>query len=197
MTLVKIGGSLLDLADLSIRLTSLFTALESDRLALLAGGGGAADLVRDWDRRFGLTSESAHDLAIDSLSLTAGLLTRLLPESALVDCRRQADECVASKHVAVLNSRPILSEIEIRTGQQLPFGWDVTSDSIAAWIGRHWKCDRLVLVKSVDSPSTLEATTPKTAALDRAFVQIAVDGPPVYWCNLRDTPGNVVPVDFT
>ena len=186
---VKIGGSLLTLPDLSDRLRRLFEGIPADRILLLVGGGSAANLVRDWDGIHGLDPEVSHWLAIDSLSLTARLLATLLPEAMLVSDYRSAHDASLSIRVAILDPIPVLNELSSESGSVLPVGWDCTSDSIAGWIATRWKVDSLILAKSVDAPFD-EASA--CAAVDHCFDAVVAEQLPVYWCNVRTRSDHLV-----
>ncbi|MDC0274171.1 hypothetical protein OAK91_05515, partial [Planctomycetaceae bacterium] len=68
LVVYKLGGSLLDLPDLGQRLMRLWSRRpEEERRLLIVGGGKFADVVREWDARFGLGDEDAHELAVMSL----------------------------------------------------------------------------------------------------------------------------------
>ena len=75
---VKVGGSLFDLPGLGSRLVSWLETLPHSEVLLVAGGGVAADVVRQLDRCHGLGEETSHWLALRALSLTAHLLASLL-----------------------------------------------------------------------------------------------------------------------
>src|SRR5262249_34917608 len=89
IAVLKVGGSLLDWPELPVRLAGLLEARLSshpqERPVLIAGGGGAADLVRVLDRVHHLGDSTAHELAIQALDFTARLLAALLPRSTLID----------------------------------------------------------------------------------------------------------------
>lgn len=191
--IVKVGGSLFRLPDLAARLRTMFATLDSDQIFVVAGGGEAAEVVRTWDLIHRLNEEVAHWLAIDSMSLTASLLTGLLPEAALVVDRRSAENRVSMGGVAILVARSILDELHDGTRKPLPVGWDCTSDSIAGWISTQWKVDSMVLAKSVDAPT--ECSISSASELDAVdpYFDTIVDGQlPVYWCNVRTNPESVV-----
>ena len=78
---VKVGGSLLDLADLGARLMSWLRTLHRRDLILVPGGGPTADVVRDMDRLHRLGEQPSHWLALRALSLNAHLLARILSRS--------------------------------------------------------------------------------------------------------------------
>lgn len=191
--IVKVGGSLLPLPDLAARLRTMFATLDAEQIFVVAGGGDAAEVVRTWDLTHRLNEDVAHWLAIDSMSLTASFLARLLPGAALVVDRRSAENSVSMGGVAILVARSILDELHDGTRKPLPVGWDCTSDSVAGWIATEWKVDSMVLAKSVDAPTEcLNSSASELAAVDPYFDTI-VDGQlPVYWCNVRTNPESVV-----
>src|SRR5260370_42090696 len=89
LTVVKVGGSLYDLADLQSRLRAWLAERVGERVLLVPGGGATADAVREFDNRHGLGEEKAHWLALRALALNASFLLSLLPEAEIVDhpCR--------------------------------------------------------------------------------------------------------------
>lgn len=191
--IVKVGGSLLPLPDLAIRLRTMFAALDTDRIFVVCGGGEAAGLVRHWDLMHRLDEGVAHWLAIDSMSLTASLLARLLPDAALVSDRRSAENSVSKGGIAILVPRLILDELHDGPRKPLPVGWDCTSDSIAGWIATQWKVDSIVLAKSVDSPTECSMSSEsELSAVDAYFDTIVKGQLPVYWCNVRTNPESIV-----
>ena len=190
---VKIGGSLTNLSDLKQRLGLLFRQLRSPRMLVVPGGGEAANLVRGWQSTHGFSDESAHRLAIDSMSLTGRLLEQLMPDFRLAASRCQAKACWAESLVPIADTRPLLEELNNVSAEVLPVGWHVTSDSIAAWIAMRWPADRLVLVKSIDCPAEARgAANSANDAVDEAFRTMAASLSSVLWCNLRDAPERLV-----
>jgi 5-(aminomethyl)-3-furanmethanol phosphate kinase len=191
--IVKVGGSLLTLPDLAMRLHKMFATLDSGRIFLIAGGGEATDVVRTWDLTHELDEKVAHWLAIDSMSLTGSLLAKLLPDAALVVDHRSAENKAPKGGVAILVARSILDELHDGMREPLPIGWDCTSDSIAGWIATQWKVDSIVLAKSVDVPNECAIQSgPESAAVDAHFDSVINGQIPVYWCNVRTAPESVV-----
>jgi aspartokinase-like uncharacterized kinase len=84
----KVGGSLFDWPELFPRLMSFFHN-EPTRPLIVSGGGGAADVVREWDRIHRLGDVRSHRLAIVSLSLGSAFLADGLG-ARLVSDRRGA-----------------------------------------------------------------------------------------------------------
>lgn len=185
--LVKVGGSLLTLPDLPGRLRTMFGNLRADRILLLAGGGAAANVVRNWDQIHKLDTEVSHWLAVDSMRLSAMLLAGLLPEASLAGDRKTIEH--AQGKVVIIEPGVILDELSLTVSKPLPIGWDCTSDSIAGWIASHWRVDLLVLVKSVDMPVESEDfRKSESGAVDACFDSVIAPNLKVDWCNLRTQP---------
>src|SRR5204862_3771064 len=91
----------------------------------------------------------AHWMAIRAMDEYAHLLTDLVPECSLAVDSLQIEAALMVGFVPVLAPYRWLREAD-----PLPHSWDVTSDSIAAWIAGSLGASRLVLVK------------PRGAALD-------------------------------
>jgi aspartokinase-like uncharacterized kinase len=135
---IKVGGSLFGLPDLGPRLRRWLPTLARADLLLVPGGGAAADVVRDLDRRHGLGEERAHWLALRALTLTAHFLADLLPGARVVADPRE------TAGLAVLDAYAFA-----RADDALPHSWAVTSDSVAARAAAVARADRLILLKSV------------------------------------------------
>lgn len=190
----KLGGSLFDLPDLAERLRRQWQARPGTVPLLIVGGGAAADVVREWDRTFALGEEAAHWLAIESLDLSASLLSRLLPELQLVRNRQQWELAQAANRPALLCVGCFVKWLETQPAR-LPHRWDVTSDSIAAAVAVGWKVAELVVLKSCDLPRPLSLD--ELAALgmiDPYFPSAARGLRRISWVNLRAEGSN--PVDI-
>ncbi|MBA3313386.1 MAG: uridylate kinase [Planctomycetota bacterium] len=176
VTVYKVGGSLFNWPDLFERLAA-FLASENARPLVVPGGGDVADVVRSWDRIHGLGESRSHRLAIASLSLGGEFLTDGLGASIVADRQEAAIAWRAGK-VAVLDVRMFLKAESIDAATPLPASWDVTSDSIAAWIADKWPA-RLMLVKSA-APSL--ANEP---FVDSYFESASAGLKSVQWVDLR------------
>ncbi len=185
----KLGGSLLTLPDLPRRLRDLFATLCGEQPLLICGGGLAADIVREWDAVHRLGDESAHWLAMRAIQLNEKLLLTLCPnELSLVRTRHESDTVWQVGRVPLLSLMEFVREEEQAYSprdasapqtDRLPHTWDVTSDSLAAWVALRWPASRLVLLKSVDMPLGGQGF------VDAYFPTIARDLPIVSWCNFR------------
>jgi aspartokinase-like uncharacterized kinase len=80
----------------------------------------------------------------------AHLIASRMPRAMLVTDATEMSTALASRRIPVLAPYAWL-----RRADPLPHSWEVTSDSIAAWIARAIAASRLVLVKPPDAePNT-------------------------------------------
>lgn len=152
---VKVGGGLLaDVPRLNGVLETIAEAARGRRLLVVPGGGPFADAVRDVDRRLGLSDDSAHWMAVLAMDQFAHIVAERLDGASLVVT---FDDIAA----ALDNGRvPVLAPSRwLRDADPLPHSWDVTSDTIAAWIAGLVRASRIILIKPAGSqgPGTLDA----------------------------------------
>ena len=193
VAVLKLGGSLLDLADLPDRLRAVAAMLAGDQPILICGGGVAADAVRRWHDAHGLSEEQSHWLAMDSIRLNQRLLLTLMPELELVSNRAAAESAWRRGRVPLLDLMSFVSieETAPDVTMTLPHSWDVTSDSLAGWVAVRWPASRLVLLKSAELPIA-ESDWSFRAAADFGMVDahcptLGPDLPPTFWCDLRSS----------
>ncbi len=144
---IKIGGSLYGSTHLEEWLNTLH-ALGSHQLVIVPGGGPYADLIRDTDQRFKLELEHAHHMAVLAMQQFGCLMASLCPGLRLASDREQIRACWNHGKTAVWEPYPLVSQ-----QCELPKTWDVTSDSLAAWLAGYLSVTQLLFVKS--SPLTL------------------------------------------
>ena len=139
---VKLGGSLAGGAELAGWLDAL--AAGGGRVVLVPGGGPFADTVRAMQRSWSFDDATAHHLALLAMEqyglMLAGMQPVLRPAASRAAIRQRLTEGAVP---VWLPARMALTRTEI------PQSWDVTSDSLAAWLAADLGADGLVLVKSV------------------------------------------------
>src|SRR5204862_2202067 len=142
-TVVKVGGGLLSKAGAFDPVTEALTAFSPRRrLVIVPGGGPFADAVRTMFRRIKIGDDAAHWMAVLGMDQYAHVLAARLPEAALVD----GDGGIAAALQA--NRLPVLAPYRwLRAADPLPHSWEVTSDSIAAWLAGQLRARRVVLIK--------------------------------------------------
>ncbi len=136
---VKVGGSLLSEAG------SIVSLLEESRgpILVVPGGGPFARLVRSMD----LPDESAHWMAILAMDQFGWYMA--------------AGGMPVTHDLALPAKAGILLPYRVlRERDPLPHTWEVTSDTISAWVASELGLDLLVL-KSVDGITTMGTLIPQ------------------------------------
>lgn len=142
--LIKAGGSQYDMDGLRACAAQWAALAARYRLMLLPGGGPFADQVRAADARLGLSDSAAHWMAVLAMDQYAYLLADLAPGAALVRDLESAVAACAAGRLAVLAPSALLLRAD-----PLPHTWQVTSDSLAAWVAGQASARMLVLLKDV------------------------------------------------
>lgn len=175
LRVVKVGGSLLTLPDLAARLVKWQAKQPRGVTVYLVGLGEIGDCIREYDGRFKLLPEQSHTMCLEALAVSARLLHALLPSQAIwtddwqvLSSRNfpteEQREYVFSPTLFFMNQEPLQS------GDPLPVGWDVTTDSIAARVAELLHADDFVLLKSkLPEPFTLLAELADQEYVDRYF----------------------------
>jgi aspartokinase-like uncharacterized kinase len=145
-TVVKLGGGVLKHVEhFDAALAAIGVAATSRHLLIVPGGGPFADTVREVDRRLGLGDEAAHWMAVLAMDQHAHLIAGKLTRAVVV---ADAHEIAGALGARPVGRIPVLAPYRwLRKGDPLPHSWDVTSDSIAAWVAGRVGARRLVLVK--------------------------------------------------
>lgn len=147
---VKVGGSLFNLPDLSERLQRLLQGAGS-AVVLVPGGGAVANVVREWAHIYHLGDDRAHWLALRALSMNARLLASLLPQARVIRHLGDRHELFEAKRVPIVDMYHFARTDE-RQADHLPHSWQVTSDSLAARLAERLAAEQLMLLKSVTIP---------------------------------------------
>lgn len=121
---IKIGGSLFPNEAIE-----LAKKLKGQKCLVIIGGGEFANLIRKYDGEIGFSQDITHETAIDSMDILAKLLNDKLAFTEISYTIDQAESIADSNKIPIMICSKILAENE-------PFkhSWDVTSDSIAAYI---------------------------------------------------------------
>lgn len=169
---VKLGGSLASAGTLQ---SWLATAVERGAgcCVIVPGGGPFADAVRAAQERHRFSDGAAHRMALLAMEQYALLLRDMAPALRPCESVAQIRAALASSGVALwlpyamVDADPAVAE-----------SWDVTSDSLAAWLARRIEATRLVLVKSAAAPPPPLSPERLTALglVDPAFPAYAAGG---------------------
>ena len=142
---IKIGGSLANYPEKLRQLGSLiFEMSAKNRFIIVPGGGSFSDVVREMDKKFDLSSQISHEMAILGMDQYGLLLTQIIPNSKPIYSIREAIFSEIKEPLIFLPSQ------ELSNNKELESSWRVTSDSIAAFVAIKTNSQKLILVTDVD-----------------------------------------------
>ena len=166
-TVLKLGGGALeDTVLFHAALEAIRAASRERRLLVVPGGGRFADAVRQTDERVSLSDDAAHWMAILAMDQSAHLVSDGLMGGVVVTSKSEIAEALSIDQIPVLAPAAWLQEVD-----PLPHSWDVTGDSIAAWVAGRVDASHLILVK----PSGIEPSE-LSELLDPYFLQALPEG---------------------
>lgn len=142
---LKVGGSLIEHpAELKTLCQTLSSYAKTRKMLIVPGGGVFADVVRKLDEEWDLSETTAHKMAVLAMDQFGLFLSDVTPNSqvcySLEDVRRAGNGLLP----ILLPSQHIFCE------DPLDHSWDVTSDSIAAYMAGVLNAEKLVLITDVD-----------------------------------------------
>jgi aspartokinase-like uncharacterized kinase len=160
---IKIGGSL---AEETIQFRKLCKKInelsKKHEILIVPGGGKFADSVREFDRKFSLSNKISHQMAILAMDQFGMLLSDLIPESHVSYSLETATNTASSQTTSILLPSHLMFKAE-----SLEKSWDVTSDTIAAYVAKEVKAEKLIIATDVDGVFT---SNPKKDA-NAKFIQ--------------------------
>jgi aspartokinase-like uncharacterized kinase len=142
---VKIGGSLAKANDSQLADWLNVLSKSKQTIILVPGGGPFADQVRLLQSRWNYSNETAHHMAILAMQQYGLMLADLSP---VFECCSSV-LAIKLKLNLGLHSMIWMPSIVELDADQVTANWDVSSDSLAAWLSEKLKADRLILIKSV------------------------------------------------
>jgi aspartokinase-like uncharacterized kinase len=161
---VKLGGSF----AFSEQLRNWIEALAAcgGEVVIVPGGGPFADAVRLAQTRMGFDDRAAHQMALLAMEqygrALASFNSALSPAASVSAIRQHLD----ADRVPVWMPSPM-----VLGADDVAQSWDVTSDSLAAWLAARIGADRVFLVKHAKNTSARAALKDLIAAgiVDEAF----------------------------
>ncbi len=146
LTVLKIGGSLaVQPEKLKALCLKLGEISKKHELLLVPGGGEFADGVRAADKRFSLSMQVSHRMAILGMDQYGLLLSNLIPDSCIIYRLEQVEDALDSGKLPVC-----LPSNLMQTEDPLENSWEVTSDSITVYIAGRLHASKVLLVTDVD-----------------------------------------------
>ncbi len=158
---LKIGGSLdADPIILKKLCQQLSELAKAHKVAVVPGGAEFADTVRKFDKKYELSNRAAHRMAILAMDQYGMFLSDVIPDSFVCYELQEVNKSTKGKLPIFLPSRFMFRE------DPLENSWDVTSDTIAAYIARELRAEKLVVVTDVNG---VFLEDPKIAVNNKLF----------------------------
>ena len=163
---VKVGGGLTGCPGALDHVCDILGRMSGGRsLVVVPGGGPFADAVRDFERRYGLSADAGHWMALLAMDQYAHVLAGRIRDAELVEDAGGIGAALERGRLAILAPYRWL-----RSADVLPHGWEATSDSVAAFVAGALDASRLILVKPADDLAE---------PVDQAFPGVVPAGLPV------------------
>lgn len=145
-TVIKIGGSLATSPKILRLLCAKIGSIgKKHSLFIVPGGSKFADVARDFDKRYKLTQETSHKIAILSMDQYGIILKELIPNSFSFNQLNEYKKILKTKKIPVF-----LPSSYMFKKDPLENSWSVTSDSIAAHLAEELNITNLILITDVD-----------------------------------------------
>lgn len=138
----KLGGSIANSSELPKWLDTIGTS-GAGRVVVVPGGGPWADEVRAAQQREGFDDRQAHREALRSMEQYGKFLMQKRPDFAPAADITRMRQILHDGRVAVWMPYDMVT-----ADPTIPESWDVTSDSLAAWLATRLDASGLLLVKS-------------------------------------------------
>jgi aspartokinase-like uncharacterized kinase len=128
-----------------MRLCQELSALAKTHIiTIVPGGGEFADTVREFDKRYNLSDAVAHKMAILAMDQYGLLLSSITPNSYISYSLEEISNPMKGSLPILLPSKLIFHK------DPMEHSWDVTSDTIAAYIAQLLHAEKLMVVTDVD-----------------------------------------------
>jgi aspartokinase-like uncharacterized kinase len=163
MQVVKLGGSL----SHSQALVNCLYAIAGNsqvKTVIVPGGGDFANQVRLAQQRWRFNDEIAHAMAILAMQQMALLFKGLQPAFILASSISAIEQALAAQ-VPIIWS-PCIEQLN---QANIKASWQITSDSLAAWLAQELNADQLQVVKAATIETQNLAQLAWTGVIDEAF----------------------------
>jgi aspartokinase-like uncharacterized kinase len=153
MIVIKLGGSLSRTEALIDCLNAVEKNYQGRAVVIVPGGGAFADQVRLAQQHWKFDDHSAHRMALLAMQQMALLFKGLKPGFVLGHSVAATQALLSRKKVVIWS--PDIDELD---NADIAASWDITSDSLSAWLAKTLSASMLILVKSaaIDSRLKLE-----------------------------------------
>ena len=167
MHVIKLGGSL-SYNPVLIDCLQYIRQLK-EKVVIVAGGGAFADQVRTAQQHWSFDDKAAHAMALLAMQQSAylfkGLEATFELAHSVAQCNKYSQACIWLPDIHELNQANIKAN------------WDITSDSLAAWLATQLNADKLTLVKAAKIPNDNLSTLQHQGIIDKEFIDFTQHAP--------------------
>ena len=171
--IIKLGGSLSRTDNLVNCLDAAEKNYQGRAVVIVPGGGAFADQVRLAQQHWQFDDNTAHHMALLAMQQMALMFKGLKPGFAIAPTVAEIQNHTAKKKTVIWS--PDIVELDIAGIQA---SWDISSDSLAAWLAKTLSATELILIKSVAIDANL--SLPQLAEqhiIDKAFCDFVARPP--------------------
>ena len=171
MQVIKLGGSLAQANTLFNCLDKIDKKHSQQKTVIVPGGGSFADQVRLVQRQWQIDDSTAHKMAILAMQQMAILIQGLKNHWPLAESTTSITEQFKTHNVLIWS--PSIQELETNA---IAESWDITSDSLAAWLANKLSAKQLTLVKSasIDQNLSLQELS-QAGVIDKCFCEFVAE----------------------
>ncbi|MGZ8174220.1 MAG: amino acid kinase family protein [Methylobacter sp.] len=141
--IIKLGGSLSRSDTLVNCLNAVEKNYQGRAVVIVPGGGAFADQVRLAQQHWQFDDTTAHHMALLAMQQMALMFKGLKPDFAIADTVAAIHDQLNRKKTVIWS--PDIIELD---NAGIEASWDITSDSLAAWLAKTLSATELILIKS-------------------------------------------------
>jgi len=169
LTIIKLGGSLSRTDSLINCLKAVQQNYQGRAAVIVPGGGAFADQVRLAQQHWHFDDSTAHNMALLAMQQMALMFKGLKPDFAIAHSVGAIQEQLSRQKTVIWS--PDISEL---ANAGIEASWDITSDSLAAWLAKALLATELILIKSavIDDNLSLDQLAEQDI-VDKAFCSFA------------------------
>jgi len=167
--IIKLGGSLSRSDALVNCLNTVEKNYRGRAVVIVPGGGAFADQVRLAQQQWQFDDTTAHHMALLAMQQMALMFKGLKPDFAIADTVAAIHDQLNRKKTVIWS--PDIIELD---NADIEASWDITSDSLAAWLAKTLSATELILIKSaaIDPDLSLHQLAEQNI-VDKAFCDFA------------------------
>lgn len=150
MIVIKLGGSLSRSDALIDCLNAVDKNYQGRAVVIVPGGGAFADQVRLAQQQWQFDDNTAHWMALLAMQQMALLFNGIKPSFVIVNTIAAIKQHTSEKKIVIWS--PDIKELD---NAGIASSWDISSDSLSAWLAGTLFATELILIKSAVIDSNL------------------------------------------